>query len=49
MGEAVTSAALYAIESFPSSMELRIQSVHALHGLAFAGVGELVVRISAWR
>lgn len=44
---AVTSLAAYLVEYFPAQLDLRLQANHPLYGLAWIGVGELLVQIES--
>ncbi|HEX2855608.1 MAG TPA: hypothetical protein VHO24_20400 [Opitutaceae bacterium] len=47
-GGATTCLAAYLIEYFPAHMDFRLQVNHPLFGLAWIGVGEVLVQMEAW-
>ena len=48
LGGAATCLAAYLIEYFPAQVELRLQVNHPLYGLAWIGLGELLVLGESW-
>ena len=48
LGGASSCLAGYLIEYFPTQVELRLQVNHPLYGLAWIGLGELLVLLESW-
>lgn len=48
LGGASTCLAGYLIEYFPAQVELRLQVNHPLYGVAWIGLGELLVALESW-